>query len=120
MLLKIFEKLSEVSDRTSRIETRCSVMEEDIRHIKAEDAEQNRLLAEHIQGVKQNAQRLTLEQEARRAHDQKLDLKLKAQDERLKSIEVVPKFFQVLKTVALYVTTIGGAVAIVTKLMHLW
>ena len=120
MLLKILEKISEVSERTSRIEARCEIMEEDIKHIKAEDAEQNRLLAEHIRGVKQNAERLNLEQEARRAQDAKMEAKLKVQNSRLENLEEPQKARKYLAKVATWVTTVATAIAALTKLFGMW
>lgn len=111
--LMILDKVNEVNERTIRMEEKVIGIEKDVDMIKEEDAEQNRLIAEHIAGVKTNTQRLELEKETRIQ-------KQAALKERIDSLEEIPKFFNSLKKVLLYLAAIAGAVLTITKFLHFW
>jgi DNA-binding transcriptional regulator GbsR (MarR family) len=113
-LLLILGKLSEISERTARIETKQEYMQADIETIKVEDARQNVLLAEHIQGTVTNRQRLNLEIKAREDVE-------RAQAEltsRVSKLEEAPKFLEALKKYAKWLTVVAGAVIIILKLIQ--
>jgi hypothetical protein len=114
-LLLILGKLSEISERTARIETKQEYMQADIETIKVEDARQNVLLAEHIQGTVTNRQRLNLEIKAREDVE-------RAQAEltsRVSKLEEAPKFLENLKKYAKWITVVAGAILVLIKLLHM-
>ena len=111
--LKILDKISEVNERTIRLETKVETIEKDIDHIKVEDARQNELLDEHIQGVKTNTGRLELEKAARL--EEQLLLK-----SRVDELEEIPKFLKSFKKVMMYLAAIAGAGLTLTKFLELW
>ena len=53
-IVKVLEKISEISERSVRIETKLTSVEREMEYIKDEDKRQNELLAQHILGVKSN------------------------------------------------------------------
>lgn len=103
-MLILLEKISEVSERTARIEERQTIMQQDVNSIKLEDAEQNRLLAEHIAGVRTNQARLDVEIENRRQLESRVD-----------KLEEPSKFLITLKKYAIYIVVVGGALAAIIK-----
>lgn len=73
--LNILEKISDIQLKVGKFEAGISDVKGDIKEIKEEDRKQNELLAEHIQGVKTNSERLNLERDARiEQHQQTLNL----------------------------------------------
>ena len=111
--IMILDKVNEINERTVRLEQRTQSIEKDVEFIKQEDAEQNRLLAEHIAGVKTNQQRLELEREERMTQSANFEA-------RLSGLETIPKFMNTLKKVLLYLAAIAGAVLTITKFLHMW
>lgn len=109
----ILEKMTEIGERTARIETRVESVERAVEYIKEEDAVQNNLLAEHIAGVRTNRKRLELEKQERLQSFEQLG-------RRVDSLEAVPKFLTSLKKVMLYLAAIAGSILTITKLMELW
>jgi hypothetical protein len=114
-LLLILGKLSEISERTARIETKQEYMQADIETIKVEDARQNVLLAEHIQGTVTNRQRLNLEIKAREDVE-RAQLELAS---RVSKLEEAPKFLENLKKYAKWITVVAGAILVLIKLLHM-
>lgn len=112
-LLKILDKLSEISERTARIEIKQEYMQSDIEKIKSEDAHQNKLLAEHIAGTETNRQRLDVEIRAREA----VERVQKTLSDRIEKLEEAPKFFGTLKKYAKWVAVVAGGVLAVLKLL---
>lgn len=108
-LLLILDKISESNERQARIETKMEGLAYEVEGIKKEDKEQNRLLAEHIQGTVANTERLNLEIQNR------ADL-----ETRVKKLEKVPQFLGNLHKVVLYVGTIIGIVYEAGRILHKW
>lgn len=113
-LLVLLDKISEISERTARMEVTqdhmkqdLDRMKDDIEVIKKEDAVQNQLLAEHIAGTVANTNRLELEIKARQ------DL-----EARISKLEETPKFLSFTKKIAQYVAIIVGAAIAIKKLFH--
>ena len=111
MLFKIFEKVSEVSEKVGIVEAKCESMEEDIKQIKEEDAKQNGLIAEHISGVKTNTQRLELEIENRKDQNKSIE-------SRLVVVEEPRHFFKFVKKAAIFITAIGTAIIVIYKIVQ--
>lgn len=107
ILVQILTKISEVSDRVTRIETKVDVMENDLSQVKKEDAKQNELLAQHILGVRTNSERLELEKQRR-----------EVLEARLESVENIPKFFSALKTIFIWVGAVIAPIATVVGLYY--
>lgn len=112
-LLKILEKVSEISERTARIETKQEYMQGDIEKIKLEDSHQNKLLAEHIAGTETNRQRLDVEIKAREA----VERVQKTLADRIEKLEEAPKFFSTLKKYSKWVAVVAGGVLAALKLL---
>lgn len=119
MLFKIFEKITEVSEKLGRVETRCEAMESDIKTIKNEDVKQNTLIAEHISGVQTNKARLDIEIQNRQDLETKVTTDQKITDDRLDKVEEPGKVRDALKRGALWITAIGGAIIIIMKLLDI-
>ena len=103
---KLLEELAEIKATTASIER-------DIFSIKAEDAVQNQLLAEHILGVKIQQQRLDLEISTRTELLKEVYL-------RLQMVEFVPKLVQALWKMIQWTGIMAASVVAITKLLNLW
>lgn len=104
LLLTILEKITDISERTARMEVEQKHMKDDLEEVKKQDDVQNKLLAEHIQGVKTANARLDNE------------IKVREQMEgRLVKLEEPSKFLKLLKKYILYIAAVGGAVAAIAK-----
>lgn len=104
--LLLLEKVSDISERCIRIETKMEAVEKDVEIIKNEDRIQNELLAEHIQGTIINTQRMELEIQQRKV----LESKVGQSEDRISKLEETPKFLSKLKKVLVYIVTVGGAI----------
>jgi hypothetical protein len=109
-LISILEKLSEVSERTIRMEVEQTNMKEDLEQVKLQDVRQNQLLAEHIAGVQTAQARLDNEISARKLIQEEQTL-LKS---RVAALEEDPKFRATLKQ---HIITIGAVSAAVVALI---
>ncbi len=118
--IAILEKISEVSVQTGRIDQRCDFIEKELTQIHTEDQRTNKLLEEHMLNTKTNTDRLSLEIETRKEQSDKAEREKESMDKRLESLEKYPQFFKSVKTIALFVSAIGGAIIIVSKAMGLW
>lgn len=109
--LLILEKLSDIGERTARMEVSQSNMKEDLEEVKRQDTIQNQLLAEHIKGVETAQLRLDNEILARKSIEQaQNDLK-----SRVDTLEEPKKFLMQIKQIALYIAAISGAVLAIMK-----
>ena len=79
-------------------------MKEDLEEVKNQDLIQNRLLDDHIRGVKTQALRL----------DNEIMYREEIQ-KRVEALEEAPKFLKTLKKVLMYIAAVGGASAIIFK-----
>lgn len=109
---QLFEKIVEIGERATRIETKLETIERDVSDIKKEDAEQNILLAEHIAGVNTNRERLNLEKQER-------ERTLAEHAKRIETLESLPKFLTFFKKILLYLAAIAGAVMTLAKFLAL-
>lgn len=121
-MLEILAKLSDISERTARIEEKCQRMETDIDHIREQDIRQNELLDKHILGVQTNTQRLELEIKYRKEQDIQHSKDIDAAKDRLDALETAPKFRKQLVTYikqgVLYISAIGGALLMLDKFFN--
>lgn len=109
----VLEKLTEISERLVRVETRVDFISDDMKDVKAQDLIQNKLLDEHIAGVNSVKELVKVESEKR-------DLIQAQNDERLKKIETPYKFIQVNKAALIWVGGICSALAGIAKLIGLF
>lgn len=103
-LILILDKISEVNERQARIETKMEGMSAEIKEIKVEDTEQNRLLAEHIQGTVANTERLNLEIQNRK------DL-----ESRVTTLETPGKFAKAIHSAIMW---FGAPIGIVIGIVY--
>lgn len=109
--LLILEKLSDIGERTARMEVEQTNMKDDLEEVKRQDVTQNQLLAEHIKGVETAQLRLDNEILARRSIEAiQNDLK-----SRVEKLEEPTKFLINLKNYTLYVAALGGAILAIMK-----
>jgi hypothetical protein len=107
--LNILEKLSEIGERTARMEVTTQVISRDLEVIKAEDRKQNDLLDTHIQGTVANTQRLNLEIKARQEFES-----------RLKKVEKIPQFMASFYKIVVYIGAIIGVIYEVGRILKRW
>jgi predicted nuclease with TOPRIM domain len=104
--IKLIESLA-------RLEANQEAMKEDIDLIKKEDAEQNKLLAEHIAGVKSAHKRIDQEKES-------WDKMFEQVSTRLEVVEFVPKTLNGMWTIIKWLGVLSGSLAAITKLLNMW
>lgn len=108
----LLDKISEIGERTARMEVEQKNMREDLDEIKKQDLIQNDLLDEHIKGVNTANARLDNEIKVRKTMELEQDL-LKQKVEKL---EEPSKFLETFKKYLLYIAAVGGAGAAI----HNW
>jgi hypothetical protein len=108
-LFIILDKLSNISERTARMEAHNDQMRKDIQFIKEEDSRQNQLLDKHIAGTVANTERLNLEIAARK------DL-----EKRVVKVEKIPSFMGSLYKVMTYVALPIGIIYEAGRIMRFW
>ncbi len=110
--IAIMDKLSEVGERTARIEAKQDVMDMRLSSIEVEDQRQNKLLDEHIEGTVQNREAIKNEKERREAlagaHD-----KLKV---RVENLETPHKIKKVIFQYIMWIALVGGGIATILLL----
>jgi hypothetical protein len=109
VLKLVIERLNgihSINDRLARIETRFEGVDKSLEKMEAHDLVQNKLLDEHIAGVKTNQARLEIE-----------ILNRKDLETRIMVLEAVPRALATLKTMFLY---IAGIVAAILTLAASW
>lgn len=123
-LVEILKGITRLEANQESMKEEVSTMRQDIESIKKEDAEQNRLLAEHIAGVKSAHKRIDIEQEIRekifKEHEEKSQNRYKGLDSRLSSMEIFPNFVKSLGKISKWVTIVAGAAITITKLFGMW
>lgn len=107
----LLEKISEIGERTARMEVSQSNMKDDLEEVKRQDVRQNELLAEHILGVQTAHARLDNEIEVRKSLEM-IQLNLQS---RVEVLEEAPKFLSNLKKYLIYIAAVGGAVMAIAK-----
>lgn len=111
--LILIDKISEISERTVRMETNQDNMKEDLEEVKRQDVKQNELLAEHIKGVQTAQARLDNEIQARKLmEEQQLLIK-----NRVELLEAGPKFRATLKQYVIGGGAIAAAIVAIFKLL---
>jgi len=95
--VKILEKISEIAVDTgilknemNHIKTAQAETRDHIERINKQDIEQNKLLDEHILGVRTAMERLELEKESRKQDKALIQKQMQEIDQRLKRAEVIP------------------------------
>lgn len=107
----ILEKLTDIGERTARMEAEQRNLKEDMDSVKRQDEIQNRLLAEHIKGVETANARLDNEILIRKS----LELTSSDLKSRVDKLEEPSKFLEIAKKYLLYVAAVGGAVTAILK-----
>lgn len=107
--IAIMDKISEVSERTARIEERQKIQGEDLAKVKEQDEIQNKLLAEHIAGVRATNERLNVEIQER-----------KDVSARVSKLEELPNFFKSGKAILVYIAIIVGIVYEAGQILGKW
>jgi len=115
--IELLNKLMEMSASINTVQNDLGHIKEDIAEIKVEDAKQNGLLAEHIQGVKTNAARLCLEVEVREKQGVELKTNLMTLDKRVSSIETFPN---ALRLVVKSIIAAGSIAAAIWAIDRIW
>lgn len=110
--LAIMNKLTEVSERTARIETKQEAIECRLGKIEEEDARQNDLLDAHIEGTVQNREAIKNETSRREALANAHE-KLKGRVDRL---ELSPKVKKFLSDKIMWIALVAGGIAAVLLL----
>lgn len=111
--LLILDKLSDISERTARMEVNQDNMKEDLEEVKRQDVTQNQLLAEHIKGVETAQARLDNEIQARKLlQEEQINLK-----SRVALLEEAPKFRATLKQYLIGIGGVAGAMVAIFKLL---
>lgn len=113
VLLLLLEKVTEVSERTARIESEQVFIKEDLENIKEQDLIQNKLLAEHIRGVQTANLRLDNEIESRKLM-QETQTTLTG---RVSTLEEAPKFRANLKQYIVGIGAIAAAIVAIFKFL---
>lgn len=112
----LLDKLSEIGERTVRMETEQKNMKEDLEEIKRQDDVQNDLLAQHIEGVKTAQARLDNEIKVR----EMLQSGHHELTSRVEALEATPKFFKSLKSILMYVGAIIAIIYEAGRILHKW
>lgn len=103
----LLEKLSEIGERTARIEAKQESVDRRLSSMEEQDHTQNRLLAEHIEGTVQNREAIkylnTRKDQMKEAHDS-----LKS---RVELLEKPATAFQFFKENILWVSAVIGGIA---------
>lgn len=111
----ILEKLSNINERTARMEVEQKNIKEDLEEVRRQDVHQNQLLAEHIKGVETANARLNNEISIREI----LQFNQTELKSRVEKLEEPKKFLMHVKQIALYIAAIAGAVLAVMKFIPL-
>jgi len=109
----LLEKISEIGERTVRMEVNQENMKEDLEEVKRQDIHQNKLLDEHIRGVQTAQARLDNEIQARKLMEEQQGL-LKS---RVDLLETGPKFRATLKQYLIGIGGVAGAMVAIFKLL---
>lgn len=107
--LILLDKVSEISERTARIEVQLDAVKTDVNFIKIEDKKQNELLDTHIQGTVTNTNRLNLEIEARHLLET-----------RMTRLEKIPNFMKSVYSILMYVGAIVGIIYETGRILKKW
>lgn len=102
--LMILDKLTDISERSARMEVEQQYMRNDIEKVKDQDEVQNKLLAEHIANSHAAHQRLDVNQKM-----------LETFESRIKSLEEPRTFLNLFKKYLLWLAAVGGAILAIIK-----
>jgi hypothetical protein len=108
-LITVLEKISEVSERTARIEVQLTTVKQHVDAIQEQDIKQNELLAEHIQGTVANTERLNLEIEARKSFES-----------RVEKLEKIPQYVKTSYQILMYLGVVVGIVYESGRILRKW
>lgn len=109
----LLEKMTEVAERTARVETKVDFLKEGLEKVEAQDLIQNRLIDEHIAGVKSLHKIIEIE-------SAKFEVYKQETDARLQKIETPYKFIQINKAALLWIGGVCSALAGIAKLVGLF
>jgi len=109
---QLLERLLEIRVELNKNSLLIEKVQTDVDIIKEEDKKQNQLLAEHIQGVHTNSERLTNEIKYRALEFKTLQETINALQERVERAEFVPDLFSRLKKAILWITPVLAGVLV--------
>lgn len=108
----------------ARLEANQELMQKDIADIKEQDREQNRLIDEHIAGVKSAHKRIDQEKDSWEKLFLTHETNSKERDQeiikRLEVVEFLPNLIQGLWKVTKWLGAFSAAVAAITKMFGVW
>lgn len=105
----LLDKIAEIRESTVRMEADQQNMKEDLEEVKRQDVVQNKLLAEHIQGVQTAQSRLDLEVEIR-----------KELSARVAKLEIPRTFIANIYKVIMYSGGVIGVIYEAGRILHKW
>lgn len=118
------KELVEILKGITRLEANQETMQRDIADIKDQDREQNRLIDEHIAGVKSAHKRIDQEKESWdklfKSHEENSKSRDEEIIERLEVVEFVPNLIQNLWKAIKWLGALSAAIAAITKMFGLW
>ena len=128
---KLFDKMSELAVQCGKIETRVEFIQAEVINIKEEDVIQNKLLAEHIAGVKTQAARLDNEiahrslllkthEDHSQARFQQVSDRLDDVSQRLETAEFFPKYMKSTWIILKWLGITATGIVTVAKFLGLW
>lgn len=122
---RILDKIIEIKEDIGALRAEVSNLKEAVTDtrtkivaIEQQDILQNRLLDEHIAGVRTTNERLTLEINNRKSEGELIQKQILEIDARLKQTELMPTFLSSAKKIALWVSAVAGAVAALGRIFH--
>jgi len=122
--MSLDDKYEKILEGIIEVKTHQTSMREDIEQIKQQDIEQNKLLAEHIAGVKIQASRLDNEIHVREQSTEDQSSKIKEHyeeiDSRLKDVEFFPNFMKSAWKITKWAGVVAGSSVAISKLFGLW
>lgn len=125
--MKLLEKMTEMSSTLSVLNNEMSHLKQDmaetkseVTQIKNQDVEQNRLLDQHILGVRTNMERLNLEIQTRQNEKELIQKQIQELDLRLKRAEFVPNLISHARTALIWIGGACSAVAAIAGVLKLF
>lgn len=124
-LLLILEKISDVKESVGVLKNEFSHMKEDLKGVKEElnavteqDKHQNKLLDEHIAGVRTAMEMLQLEKTSRLQDSELVQKQIEELNARIKRAEFLPNFAVSLKKILVWTAGFLVACGTIAKYLH--
>lgn len=125
--LKILEKMSEVGSDVAVLKNEMGHIKQDLSdtrdqltQINQQDVEQNKLLDQHILGVRTAMERLEIEKATRIENHALTQKQIQEINARLKKAEFLPNFFNSLKKILKWTAAFAIPIAAILKLLKMF